>query len=125
MKAAERIFSFLMGYFMYSLIEIVVRGYTHWSMALTGGLVLAIFYDINSRKAITVIKNCIIGAIIITLIELMVGIFVNRLMHWEVWDYSDMPLNIWGQICLPFSIAWFFISIPAYYLCRAIRKRFS
>ena len=110
---------------MYSLIEIVVRGYTHWSMALTGGLVLAIFYDINSRKAITLIKNCIIGAIIITLIELMVGIFVNRLMHWEVWDYSDMPLNILGQICLPFSIAWFFISIPAYYLCRAIRKRFS
>ena len=125
MKAAERIFSFLMGYFKYSLIEIVVRGYTHWSMALTGGLVLAIFYDINSRKAITLIKNCIIGAIIITLIELMVGIFVNRLMHWEVWDYSDMPLNILGQICLPFSIAWFFISIPAYYLCRAIRKRFS
>ena len=38
MKAAERFFSFLMGFFIYSLIEIAARGYTHWTMALTGGL---------------------------------------------------------------------------------------
>ena len=30
-----------------------------------------------------------------------------------VWDYSGMPLNYKGQICLPFSILWIFVSIAA------------
>ena len=59
MKAAERFFSFLMGFFIYSLIEIAARGYTHWTMALTGGLVLSILYDINSRDAVSLFKSCI------------------------------------------------------------------
>ena len=37
MKLSQLIFSFLMGYFSYSLIEILLRGYTHWTMCLTGG----------------------------------------------------------------------------------------
>ena len=28
---------FLLGAFVYSLLEIVCRGYTHWTMTLTGG----------------------------------------------------------------------------------------
>lgn len=124
MKAAERFFSFLMGYFIYSLIEIAARGYTHWTMALTGGLVLSILYDINSRNALTLVKSSIVGMVIITFIEFAVGVAVNLIMKWHVWDYSDMPLNILGQICLPFSVLWFVLCIPAYYLCRIIRKRF-
>lgn len=23
-----------------------------------------------------------------------------------VWDYSRVPLNLWGQICLPFTLIW-------------------
>ena len=30
-----------------------------------------------------------------------------------VWDYSGMLLNYKGQICLPFSILWIFVSIAA------------
>ena len=28
----------------------------------------------------------------------------------EVWDYSMMPLNFNGQICLPFTFLWFALS---------------
>ena len=125
MKLSQGLFAFLMGFFLYSLIEIVGRGYTHWTMALTGGGVLAILYALNSRTAISLIKSCIFGSLIITAIEFSVGVFDNLIMGWNVWDYSDMPLNLLGQICLPFSVGWFFLCIPAYYLCKAMRKQFS
>ena len=125
MKFSQGIFAFLMGYFIYSMIEIINRGYTHWTMALTGGAVLTILYAINCRRTMTLIKSCFIGTIIITSIEFSVGIFVNIIMDWQVWDYSTVPFNVMGQICLPFSAAWFFLCIPAYYLCSAIRMRFN
>ena len=123
MKLSHLIFSFLMGYFCYSLVEIVMRGYTHWTMSLTGGIVLMVLYAINSRS-ITLIRSCFLGSLIITAIEFSVGIFDNLIMHWNVWDYSDMPLNLFGQICLPFSFIWFILCIPARLLCRRINRQF-
>ena len=125
MKLAQHFFAFLMGYFIYSLIEIINRGYTHWTMSLTGGLILTILYSLNSRQTMTLIKSCFVGAIIITSVEFVVGVFDNIIMHWNVWDYSGMPFNVSGQICLLFSCYWFMLCIPAYYLCRIIRRRFS
>ncbi|MCM1270651.1 MAG: putative ABC transporter permease [Ruminococcus flavefaciens] len=125
MKLSQYTFAFLMGYFIYSLIEIINRGYTHWTMALTGGFVLAILYAVNSRRTMTLIKSCFIGAVIITSIEFTVGVFDNIIMRWNVWDYSDMPFNILGQICPHFSLYWFLLCIPSYYLCMLIRKKFS
>lgn len=125
MKLAQVSFAFFMGFFIYSLIEIVSRGYTHWTMALTGGTVLAILYTLNRQRTMTLIKSCFIGAVIITAIEFMVGIYVNRIMNWGVWDYSDVPLNVMGQICLPYSAIWFVLCIPAYYLCKEIRRKFG
>lgn len=125
MKLSQGLFAFLMGFFIYSLLEIVNRGYTHWTMSLTGGAVLAIMYSVNSRRTMTLIKSCFIGAFVITAIEFAVGIFDNIVMDWNVWDYSDMPLNVLGQICLPFSVLWFLLCVPAFYLCRGIKERFS
>ncbi|MBQ1340435.1 MAG: hypothetical protein IIY35_07405 [Ruminococcus sp.] len=125
MKFSQYLFSFLMGYFLYSLVEIVGRGYTHWTMSLTGGIILAALYSINSLRSLTLWKSCFIGALLITAVEFAVGIFDNIIMHWEVWDYSDLPLNFMGQICLFFSLYWYILCIPAYYLCRSIRKRFE
>ena len=124
MKLSQLIFSFLMGYFCYSLVEIVTRGYTHWTMSLTGGTVLMLLYIINSRRTTTLIRSCFLGSLIITAIEFAVGIFDNIIMHWNVWDYSDMPLNLFGQICLPFSFFWFVLCIPARLLCRRIDSQF-
>ncbi|MCM1506526.1 MAG: putative ABC transporter permease [Ruminococcus flavefaciens] len=125
MKFAQHLFAFLMGYFIYSLIEIINRGYTHWTMALTGGLILTILYALNNIKTMTLIKSCFIGSVIITAIEFIVGVFDNIIMHWNVWDYSGMPFNVSGQICLLFSCYWFLLCIPAYYLCRIMRKKFT
>lgn len=125
MKLSQYFFSFLMGYFIYSMIEIINRGYTHWTMSLTGGFILALLYSLNGRNGMTLLKSCFIGAFCITAAEFAVGIFDNVIMHWNVWDYSDMPYNFMGQICPLFSFYWFILCIPAYFLCRLIRRRFG
>lgn len=61
------------------------------------------------------------GAIIITLLELIVGTIVNIILGWNVWDYSNLPGNLWGQICPQFTVLWFFLSAVAVYLDDWIR----
>lgn len=123
MKIAQYVYTFLMGYFLYSFVEVAGRGYTHWTMALTGGLVLSVLYAISGLRTMNLIKCCFIGAAVITCIEFAVGVFDNIIMGWQVWDYSDRRFNILGQICPLFTGLWFLLCIPAFFLCRKIRSR--
>ena len=115
--------AFGIGAVTYCMVEILFRGYSHWTMALTGGACLSLFYTAE-RKLHTqkMWKRCVLGALIITTLEFFVGCIVNRTLGWRVWDYSNIRFNLLGQICPAFSIMWFFISIPAILLCRAIRE---
>ena len=125
MKYAQYIFTFLMGYFVYAFVEIAGRGYTHWTMCLTGGIVLTLLYIMNKSRTMTLIKSCITGALMITAIEFAVGVFDNIIMGWSVWDYSGLRFNFMGQICPLFTTIWSILCIPAFYLCRIIRRRFD
>ena len=121
-----RMLVFLTGCFVYSLLEIASRGFTHWTMTLTGGLILTILYEMHVRLTGTPLwQKCLIGSVIITSVEFTVGVIVNIILRWNVWDYSDMPFNVLVQICLPFTVLWFFLCIPAYYVCRTISRRLS
>jgi len=92
-------------------------------MGVTGGACLSLFYAAEYRLHTHKLwKRCVLGALIITTLELLVGCIVNRVLGWKVWDYSNIRFNLLGQICPAFSIMWFFISMPAIFLCRAIRE---
>ena len=67
------------------------------------------------------VKQMAIGAIVITTLEFLCGYIVNLWLGWNVWDYSNMPLNLFGQICLPFTALWFFLSAVAVILDDWIR----
>lgn len=125
MKLAHYLFVFLMGFFLYAFVEVAGRGYTHWTMCITGGIVLSIIYTLSNRNSTSLIKTCLIGTLAITLIEFVVGVFDNIIMGWQVWDYSNMPLNILGQVCPLFSMLWFLLCIPSYYICRMIKMKLS
>ena len=58
----------------------------------------------------------------ITFIEFISGCIVNLWGKLEVWDYSDMPANFLGQICLYYSILWGLLTIPIAAVCTMIRK---
>lgn len=122
MKILEYGLVFGVGAVVYTLIEILWRGYTHWSMALTGGFCLSVLYFMNTHLYVPFVVKCLCGAVAITVIEFIVGCIVNLMFHKAVWDYSTLKYNLMGQICLRFSIMWFALCIPAYLICDLIRK---
>lgn len=122
---AKNLIVFLTGGVIYSLIEILFRGFTHWTMTLTGGLCLLILFTVFSEKKMSLPAKCLFGAFVITSLEFAVGCIVNIILGWDVWDYSHCPYNLWGQICLPFSAAWFLITIPVDLLCKGFYKAFN
>ena len=123
-KAKEFIIVFLFGGIIYALIEVMARGFTHWTMFITGGLVFYSLYLIfNYIGKGHLILKCAIGCAIITSAEYLIGAIVNLKFNMNVWDYSDKPFNLFGQICLLYSLGWFFLSIPASFFAINIKKR--
>ena len=49
--------------------------------------------------------------IIATAVEWLAGHALERIGHGKWWDYSNMPLNINGRICVYFSIFWGFLAL--------------
>lgn len=110
---------FMIGAAGYGLLETIFRGFTHWTMLVTGGVVFVILYYMNSKNENAPLwKKAFAGALIITSIELGVGCIVNLWLDWNVWDYSGYSYNFLGQICLAFTVLWFFLCIPLSYFTR-------
>lgn len=106
----QYLFVALLGGFGYCFVEILWRGRTHYSMFFAGAIVLSCFYFINDNYNLPFALKCVLGMAVITAVELVFGIVFNLILREQVWDYSNMPLNLFGQICLPFSALWFLLS---------------
>lgn len=101
----------IMG-FIYCLIEIVWRGYSHYSMFILAGICGIGIGLINEMFSFEMQfwKQSLIGALLALVGEFIFGCIFNLWLGMNVWDYSDMPFNILGQVCLPFAIAWIFLA---------------
>ncbi len=110
---------FVTGGTVYPAMEILCRGKTDFSMALAGGTCLCLIDRVcnGKLKAKPLSIKCFAGSVIITAVEFGIGLLVNRVLKLDVWDYSSMPLNILGQICVPFSMLWYALTAPALALC--------
>ncbi len=53
----------------------------------------------------------VLGALTATVFELVTGTAMEKLFKVKYWDYSDMPLNYKGHICLFVSLFWGFFSV--------------
>ncbi|MBE6024178.1 MAG: hypothetical protein E7231_13450 [Cellulosilyticum sp.] len=125
MKAIFKYFIlFSIGGLLYMLIEIVYSGSTHWTMGILGGICFILIGLIDTYYALPLYKQMLMSAILITALEFIAGVILNLGFHLAIWDYSALPLNIMGQVCLPFSIMWFILSLPAILLDDWIRSSF-
>lgn len=103
---------FALGAIGYAGFEILFRGYTHWTMMLTGGAcVLTMYYFFMEFRHASFLSKGLGGAVIITTYEFFVGLIVNVWFGWHVWDYSQVPGNVLGIICPQFSFIWFILSL--------------
>lgn len=49
--------------------------------------------------------------LVITVTEFVAGLILNVWLGLGIWDYSDLPFNLMGQICLEFSAIWLILSV--------------
>lgn len=104
---------FLVGGSIYITIEYVYRLITskqptHWTMFVLGGLVFLIVGEINERIDwdVPFFIQILIGTLYTVELEFIFGYVLNIHMGLNIWDYSDIPFNILGQVCLPFAFLW-------------------
>ena len=112
---------FLIGGGGYVGLELLWRGRSHISMFLAGGVCFLLLGKLNRvRPRLPLALRCLVGAGIITAVELAAGLLANR--DYSVWDYRQLPLNFHGQICLPYSLLWIPVSLGAMGLYRLAEK---
>ena len=126
-KYAEPLFYISFGGLLYYIIEILYRGHSHYSMFLCGGTVFYCVSLLNRkyREKLPLIIRMLLCTFIILSCELLFGILFNLYLKMNVWDYSNLKYNYKGQICLTFSIYWFFLTIPLLFLEERIRAFFQ
>lgn len=108
------VFMFLIGGRLYTWLELLFRGRTHWSMFLLGGACFVIMGLLNEYVIPwhwCLLRQAVVSACIITVFEFLTGCIVNLWLGWNVWDYSGLSFNLLGQVCLQFSGLWVLLSI--------------
>ena len=113
---------FLFGAFVYGMIEIIWRGYTHPAMLLLGGICFSIIFILEGEITyLNIFLRCLVYALIISASEFIFGVILNLWLHLDVWDYSDVPMNVLGQICLPYTALWYLLAFVSCKVCAAFR----
>ncbi len=107
----KEFFIFIIFGISYFTLEVLYRGYSHWTMIFLGGIVSVLIGLINEiTPNMRMWKQMFLGTILITVFEFILGYILNIKLGLGIWDYSNIPFNIMGQICLPFSFLWFVLS---------------
>ena len=101
--------------FLYCLCELIWRDWTHWTMFIAGGLCFYLIGRVDEKakrkgRKIPMIVQMPFCGLIVTAVELIFGIVLNRILGMQIWDYSQNKYNFLGQICLGTSISWTLLS---------------
>lgn len=93
-------------------------------MLIAGGIAFVMFSVVADRLyALPIALKAIICAVGITFIEFVFGVVFNIMLGMRVWDYSGIPFNLFGQVCLRFSLLWMGLSLAVLPLARLINLR--
>ena len=118
---------FITGGIIYMCLELLWRGWTHWTMGILGGLCTVLIGLINEilPSDTPLVVQAPIASIIITTLEYYTGYLLNIKLGLEIWDYSQMPFNVDGQVCLYASILWMVVGFLAVVIDDLVRRLFG
>ena len=108
----------IIGGAVYVLLEMLWRGFSHWTMFLLGAVCFILIGLVNEvfEWDTPLILQMFCGCAIITALEFVTGCIVNLWLGWDVWDYSRYKFNVLGQISLHSSVGWYFLSLVGIFL---------
>lgn len=119
-KRAKHIILMLVGALIYYECELNWRYLVdtlpvHWTMPLLGGVMFVLIGGLNEfiPWEMNIESQIVIGCLIVTAAEFVCGVVLNIILGLNVWDYSHLPFNILGQICIPFMGFWLILSAVA------------
>ena len=113
---------FIIGGAAYYLIEILARGFSHWTMFLVGGICFVLIGVINEvTPKMPLVRQMLLSAVIVTVIEFVSGCVLNIWLGLNIWDYTDEFCNILGQICPKHTVYWFLLSCVGIVLDDCVR----
>lgn len=115
MKTIKPFVLFGIGGFVYVLIELLWRGKSHWTMFILGAVcfLYAGWQNEHTEWEKPLWQQLLQVDLFITAIEFVTGCIVNIWLEWGVWDYSNLPLNLCGQVCLLYILLWLPLSLIA------------
>ena len=73
-----------------------------------GAVIMIIFLQFFSKNHNTLFLG---GFIIGSITEYIISFLAETFLHVKWWDYSHMPLNLNGRICVFFSLFWGFLAM--------------
>lgn len=89
-------------------------GRMHLAVGVAGGLATGLLFGVSAHFAtLSLVLRCLIGALLGTASEYLAGALVNVGLRRAVWDCSDKPPQLYGQICLRHSVLFLLASAPA------------
>ncbi|CVH74541.1 hypothetical protein BN3662_00359 [Clostridiales bacterium CHKCI006] len=104
------------------------RGFLNgpWLPIYGFGALIILFLTLPFKDQIPLIF--LVGMLAGTAFELFIGWGMEKIFHMRYWDYSSLPFNYKGYICLGASLIWGFFSIllvqwidaPIYHLVKQI-----
>lgn len=49
--------------------------------------------------------------LLLGILKFLTALFLDKVLHFKMWDYSNLPLDIKGYICVPLVVLWGFVSL--------------
>lgn len=79
-----------------------------------------VFNRIKVKRGIKIFLVFFLSLIVLTIIELLGGILIEKIFNKVFWDYSDLKFNLGHYIALEISLIWGIMSLIVIYLIKPI-----
>lgn len=83
-----------------------------------------IFKNLHSTKLLQTLVIFVAVVVLLTAIELLGGILIEKIFKTTFWDYSNLKFHIGKYIALEISLAWGFISLLVVYFVKPFFDKF-
>lgn len=108
----------VIGFILETLFGAIANGVIESRKSFLYGPFCAI-YGVGAIAMLLPLKYCkknfrtlfIGGALLGSIVEYAVSLFGEMIYHVKWWDYSDMPLNLNGRICIYFTVVWGILAV--------------